>query len=148
MDMDCEDHPRHAAGNHHDVTTTINRKATRASQGVFSVAFFVGRTTVIDLEKEKLISLAEASQMLPPGRRGKKPTLSCLIRWILKGVETGAGKVRLEACRLGCRWLTSAQAVRRFIQACTAAMEPSEPTRLAEREAARAGEMLAAKFGI
>jgi hypothetical protein len=74
----------------------------------------LARIAMIDLKNESPISLSQAARMLPPGRRGRPVTLSCLLRWVIDGVKTPAGPVRLEAIRLGGRWLTSIPALERF----------------------------------
>ena len=82
---------------------------------------------MIDLRNETIISLAAAARMLPPGRRGRPVTLSCILRWILDGVRLKSGQiVRLEAVRLGGRWITSTEALQRF-----AAGQTPEPEDLA-----------------
>lgn len=54
---------------------------------------------------------------LPPGRRGRHVSLSCALRWTLNGVRLPSGEiVRLEAIRLGGRWLTSIEALQRFAE--------------------------------
>jgi|SRR6266404_695651 len=70
---------------------------------------------MIDVNAEELISLSEALRILPPGRCNKRPHLSTILRWILTGVDG----VRLEACRLGGRWLTSRQEIQRFVERLT-----------------------------
>jgi hypothetical protein len=69
---------------------------------------------MIDLRNETPLSLSQAAKTLPPGRRGQPVTLSCLLRWILNGVKTPDGVVRLEAIRMGRRWITSIEALERF----------------------------------
>jgi hypothetical protein len=71
---------------------------------------------MIDVTTETLISLIDAARLLPPGRRGRPVTLSCLLRWVLTGVRTPSGVVRLDAMRLGGRWLTSREALQRFAE--------------------------------
>ena len=46
---------------------------------------------------------------------GQKPDRATLHRWVLRGV----GGVKLEACRIGPTWVTSMQAMNRFIVART-----------------------------
>jgi hypothetical protein len=83
-------------------------------------------TTLID---ETLISLPQAARRLPPGRRGRPVSLSCVLRWILDGVPGPDGqRVRLEACRLGARWLTSVEALGRFAARLTPALTDSRLT--------------------
>src|SRR5215471_407670 len=75
---------------------------------------------MIDLRNETILSLAAAARNLPPGRRGRPVTLSCILRWVLDGVRLKSGqKVRLEAVRLGGRWITSMEALQRFAIAQT-----------------------------
>jgi hypothetical protein len=69
---------------------------------------------MIDLRNETALSLSQAARLLPPSRRGRPVTLSCLLRWVLNGVRTPAGVVRLEAARMGSRWLTTIEALERF----------------------------------
>ena len=112
---------------------------------------------MIDLTTESMIGLAEAAKLVPPARRGKRCHLSTLLRWITAGVRAPDGsRVRLEAVRLGGRWLTSREALRRFAERLTpnldqaqgpapAAKTPRSPAarerahRRAEAELARAG---------
>ncbi len=75
---------------------------------------------MIDLAKEQTLSLTQAARepIFPPGRKGARPTLSCILRWVLKGLKGPEGRfVRLEAMRLGCRWITSREAIQRFAEA-------------------------------
>jgi hypothetical protein len=76
--------------------------------------------TVIDLTTESILSLSQAAALLPPGRGGVRPTLSCIVRWILKGAKSPSGeRVRLEGIRLGGRWITSREALQRFAERLT-----------------------------
>jgi hypothetical protein len=69
----------------------------------------------IEFRNESILSLAAAARMLPPGRRGRPVSLSCILRWIVDGVKLRSGEtVRLEGFRLGGRWLTSIEALERF----------------------------------
>ena len=75
---------------------------------------------MIELTCESVISLSQAADLLPPGRGGARPTLSCILRWILKGARSPSGElVRLEALRIGGRWVTSREALQRFAEALT-----------------------------
>ncbi len=80
---------------------------------------------------EKLYSpaaVAKASNI--PGHRGG-PHLngSTIFRHIVKGCRDANGKlVRLEAVRVGSRWLTSLEAVARFSARITAAALPTDDT--------------------
>ena len=75
---------------------------------------------MIDLANETTLSLTQAARLLPAGRGGRPMTLSGILRWILKGARSPGGQVvRLDAVRLGGRWVTSKQAIQRFAEALT-----------------------------
>jgi Protein of unknown function (DUF1580) len=100
----------------------------------------------IDLAAEQLLSLAHAAHKLPAGRSGAPVSPSCLFRWIRDGVKTPDGNVRLEAIRMGGRWLTSVEALKRFAARQTPDMnqEPEFPRSAAarRRESERAARRL------
>jgi hypothetical protein len=107
----------------------------------------------IDLSTETTVSLSQAARLLPPGRRGRPVSLSCLLRWVLGGAKgPGGDLIRLEAVRLGGRWLTSREALQRFAERLTPqlgsapAAAPRTPGRRA-RAGDRAGRELD-KIGI
>jgi hypothetical protein len=82
----------------------------------------------IDLSIETTISLTEACRSLPTGRRGRPVHLSCILRWITKGSLAPDGRrVRLEAVRIGGRWITSHEALTRFAEALTPRFDEPEP---------------------
>ncbi len=69
---------------------------------------------------ESTLSLHDACRLLPSSRAGKKLNLCTICRWITGGVRAIDGtRVRLEAVRLGGRWLTSHEAIERFSAALT-----------------------------
>jgi hypothetical protein len=75
---------------------------------------------MIDMTKETLLSLPQAAALLPPGRAGRPVSKSTLIDWIDPGTKGPAGElVRLEAVRCGRRWLTSREALARFMARLT-----------------------------
>jgi hypothetical protein len=75
---------------------------------------------MIDLAAESPLSLAAAAQLVPAARRGKRTHLSTLLRWVLKGSRAPDGaRVRLEAVRVGGRWVTSREALQRFADRLT-----------------------------
>ncbi|MCC6416787.1 MAG: DUF1580 domain-containing protein [Gemmataceae bacterium] len=65
---------------------------------------------MIDLEREPLLTLSQASALIPP-RRGRRTARSTLLRWILHGKHG----VKLDGCRAPAGWMTSAAAVERFL---------------------------------
>lgn len=107
----------------------------------------------IDLRNETVISLSQAARMLPPARRGRPVTISCVLRWLLNGVKLpSGGVVRLEAIRVGGRWLTSVEALERFAVRQTPNLEATPVTSkrtssLRRRETEKAEQELA-KNGI
>src|SRR5262249_25638885 len=70
---------------------------------------------MIDLRQETPISLADVPKCIPPGRSGRPTHISTVVRWISKGVQG----VKLEAIRLGGRWVTSREALQRFAERLT-----------------------------
>src|SRR5262249_43174682 len=100
-----------------------------------------GLNTVIDLKTETPVSLSQAARLLPPGRRGRPVTLSCVLRWVLDGVRLPSGDtVRLEAIRLGGRWLTSVEAMERFALSQTPRLDSPTPVIRTPRQRLRAAE--------
>ena len=97
----------------------------------------------LDLRNETPISLAAAARMLPPGRRGRPVSMSCVLRWVLGGVRLRSGEVvRLEASRMGGRWLTTVQALERFADRQTPKLDEEEgPVPRSPRQRASASEL-------
>jgi Protein of unknown function (DUF1580) len=88
-------------------------------------------TVPASLTSETLLSLTQAARRLPPGRRGRPVSISCVLRWLLDGVPGPDGRrIRLEAVRLGGRWVTSAEAIQRFAEALTPQLGDVSPDRL------------------
>jgi hypothetical protein len=76
---------------------------------------------MIDLANEERLSLQEAAKLPPSFREGRPTHTSTILRWITKGVRLASGEiVRLEGARLGGRWITSVEAVHRFMERLTA----------------------------
>ncbi len=89
----------------------------------------------IDLANERIIdALKEGPAYLGAGRGGRPPHRSFMVRAITKGMN---GQ-RLEALRVGSRWLTSVEALQRWAEAQTAARvgEAAAPPPAANRGAA------------
>jgi hypothetical protein len=95
---------------------------------------------MIDLQSETMVALKDV-ELVP----GKKVHFSTVFRWVTKGVRG----VRLEAVRLGNRWLTSAEALQRFVERLS--LTPGscvEPGRQVRSPAARLRESKAAEGDV
>jgi hypothetical protein len=108
---------------------------------------------MIDLAIEKTFPLSQASKFLPSARKGRPVSLSCLLRWVLDGVKLKDGRrIRLEALRLGGKWVTSMEAIQRFAEAQTPTLEfrrqtlPQSPVR--RRKAAERAAKELERIGI
>jgi hypothetical protein len=103
----------------------------------------------MSLLDEMKITLTEAAVELPGSRPGIRCHPATLTRWILKGVRTPDGRVvKLEALRIGHKWVTSREALRRFVEAqnpdqIETNVGPRSPAER-KRAAVAAGEKLAA----
>ncbi len=77
-----------------------------------------------------VLSLAQAAKLCPPNPNRGPVAPQTLSRWIHHGVTGPNGtRVHLEACRWGCRWMTSRAALRRFLAALSGATaQPSTQT--------------------
>lgn len=74
------------------------------------------------------LSLSAAGRLFPGHRANGTVDPSTVFRWRTKGTRTAGGQVvKLEAVRVGGRWLTSRGAVARFVAALTAAADPGVP---------------------
>jgi hypothetical protein len=99
----------------------------------------------VDLTQEQLLTLSQAARRFPPYRRRPEDqgggmaavNSSTVWRWCRQGAKVpGTGeRVRLECVRLAGRWLTSVEAISRFIARQT---PPSEPLPLPRTPAQRA----------
>jgi hypothetical protein len=92
-------------------------------------------------------TLARAARLVPRTRQDRPVTLGCLFRWITAGVIGPDGnRVRLEAARLAGRWITTAGAIRRFVQAQTPHDVIAETTPRTARERQREDARVAAEL--
>ena len=72
------------------------------------------------------LSLSAAGRLFPGHRGNGTVDPSTVFRWLTKGTRTPGGTVvKLEAVRVGGRWLTSRGAVARFVEALTSAADPT-----------------------
>jgi hypothetical protein len=105
-----------------------------------------GESIMADILQENRLSLEDVckGKIIPPARGGRRCHISTLVRWITIGAKAPDGRrVRLQAVRLGNRWVTSQAAIRRFCEALTPALE-SDAERPAPRtpgQRARADEV-------
>jgi hypothetical protein len=75
------------------------------------------------------LALSAAGRLFPAHRGDGTVGPSTVFRWLTKGAKsTGGQLVKLEAVRVGGRWLTSRGAVARFVQALTVAGTPASAT--------------------
>ena len=100
-------------------------------------------TPVINLSKG--FGPSRAAKKVPALREGRPVASSTIIRWIVDGCVGPDGEVvRLEAVRLGARWVTDEDALQRFVERLTPKAEsrtaPRPPTsrRNADERADRA----------
>lgn len=99
------------------------------------------------LDGEALLGLADAAKLLPGYRGNASLDPSCVLRWVLTGSKSARGKVvKLEAIRMGNRWLTSREALARFSAALSAVPgeTPTPPPTPAAQ--GRAGKQAAKKL--
>ena len=68
---------------------------------------------MIDLQKERLFSLTEATKILPSRPNGKRFTVATLFRWAMKGMRG----TKLETILVGRCRCTSWEALGRFLDA-------------------------------
>ena len=96
---------------------------------------------------ETRITLSQAASRRPGARGCDRIHPATLTRWLLRGVKSLSGQlVRLEAERLGCRWVTSEAALSRFTEALsTQPIQQSPPRSPSQRQRAAeaAGKRLA-----
>lgn len=92
----------------------------------------------IDFQSETLIDAArQGPEHLPPSRNGRPVHSSFLIRAITKGING----VRLEAVRVGSRWITSVEALQRWAERQTSAyLSGEQPTKRSVAQRQRAAE--------
>ncbi len=89
----------------------------------------------IDVEFDHLLTLSQAAKLLP-----EPPSPVTMWRWTSKGVNGG---IRLATVKCGSKSLTSKEALNAFINAQTAANQPS-PDEPAERSPEQIRQMKAA----
>jgi hypothetical protein len=95
---------------------------------------------MLDFTAEQPIPLATVCTLYP-GRKDRL-SFSTVWRWVLRGVKGANGTVvRLEAARVGGRWLTSREALARFTDRLTPGLDDTpSPAPRTSRQARRAAE--------
>jgi hypothetical protein len=104
-----------------------------------------------EIQSGEGLSLSGAGRLFPGHRGGKSVDPSTVFRWVTKGTRaTGGCAVKLEAVRVGTRWLTSKGAVARFVFALTSAAGtnsiPQSPPSRTPSARRRAAKVAAAKL--
>lgn len=75
------------------------------------------------------LGLGAAARKIPSHRGDGRVNPSTIWRWIVSGSKAADGRVvRLEAARVGGRWLTSSMALARFWNALTPVASLATPT--------------------
>jgi hypothetical protein len=99
----------------------------------------------IDVHSEVLLRPAQAARRVPPLRGDGSTHPSTIIRWIVNGCpDGGGGRIFLEAFRTPGGWVTSAEAMARFLAKLTSSFAAGTPPPAAPRpgSASRAGSEL------
>jgi Protein of unknown function (DUF1580) len=101
-----------------------------------------------NLLTETLLGMAEAARRLPPFRLGRPVAPATVWRWCMQGVRLADGtRLRLECIRLGGRWLTSTEALERFVAAQTPERgQPEQLPQTTPAKRARRSERAAAEL--
>ena len=105
---------------------------------------------MVDILSESLLSPAEAAEILPHRRAGKKPNVATIYRWM----QVGCKGIRLEFAQIGGTRCPSRESLARFFGALTAKANgqavppPPAVTSRAQRAAVRRAERVLDKAGI
>jgi hypothetical protein len=94
---------------------------------------------------EPLITLTAATKLkwLPRRRKGARPHLSTILRWVVRGV----GGVRLEAWKVGNAWCTTERSLRGFFEKLAAGPTAS-PESAPKRDDVERAEAVLDRAGI
>ena len=93
----------------------------------------------IDIATEKVVSPKEAIPYVPRRRKGKRPALATIYRWM----EPGVRGVKLEYLQVGNCRCTSVEALQRFFDRLTRGPDPEAqpaPSSSRQERAAAAAE--------
>lgn len=70
---------------------------------------------MLDLKAETPLTLTQAARLVPLTRLDRPAPVRTILRWVRHGVRG----VRLEAVRIGGRWVTTPEALERFTSTLT-----------------------------
>jgi hypothetical protein len=79
----------------------------------------MNNTAAPSILRETKLAPRELAKLVKEFRPGKETTVQTIMRWIKSGVLSANGIVRLEAVKIGGRWITSLEALERFAAAQT-----------------------------
>jgi len=103
---------------------------------------------MIDIQTEQVVTPARATHFCPERRRGVRPNIATIYRWMVQGVRG----IKLESIVVGATRCTSIEALQRFFDALTAAADaehsaaiiPPPVSKSRQKEIAAAERRLAA----
>jgi hypothetical protein len=78
---------------------------------------------MIDVTTEQSINMREAARVYGASRGGRPTHVSTIVRHIVRGTRLRSGEtVHLEGGRIGGKWVTTRQAIQRYVERLTAAV--------------------------
>ncbi len=88
---------------------------------------------MIDIQTEQLLTPTKASELCPECRRGARPNIATIYRWMVKGVRG----IKLESLVVGATRCTSVEALQRFFDALTAAADAEHSAAIVSRPSSK-----------
>lgn len=86
-----------------------------------------GPSVLVEIQTGHGMALSTAGRRFPGVRGNAGVDPSTVFRWVTQGTKaTDGSRVKLEAVRVGGRWLTSDQAIARFVAALTGGATAAE----------------------
>jgi hypothetical protein len=105
----------------------------------------------IDIQTEQVISPSSATHLCPERRRGVRPNIATIYRWMVDGVKG----IKLDSIVVGGTRCTSVEAMQRFFDALTAAADAEHssgttppPVGKSRQKAIEAAERRLARAGV
>lgn len=93
-----------------------------------------GASVLSEIQAGDGLNLSAAGRLFPAHRGAGTVNPSTVFRWVKQGARSAGGQlVRLDAVRVGGRWLTSRGAVARFVRALTDATPSAGPATVPAR---------------